>query len=50
VRFLLAGALCPCAFGLNPSLDIGQYAHQAWTVRGGFFKGSIYAIAQMPDG
>ena len=46
----MAGALCPCAFALNPALDINQYAHQAWTVRDGFFRGSIYAIAQMPDG
>jgi hypothetical protein len=28
------------AFALNPSLDINQYAHTAWTVRDGFFKGS----------
>jgi len=47
---MLAGALCPCAFGLNPALDINQYAHKAWTVRESFFKGSIYAIAQTPDG
>ena len=47
---MIVAALCPCAFALNPALDINQYAHQAWTVRGGFFKGSIYAIAQMPDG
>jgi signal transduction histidine kinase/ligand-binding sensor domain-containing protein len=47
---MLAGALCPCAFGLNPALEINQYAHKAWTVRDGFFKGSIYAIAQTPDG
>jgi len=47
---MLAGALCPCAFGLNPALEISQYAHKAWTVRDGFFKGSVYAIAQTPDG
>ena len=46
---VLAG-LCPRAFGLNPSLDINQYAHKAWTVRDGFFKGSIFAIVQTPDG
>ena len=34
-------ACCPCAFALNPSLDINQYAHTAWTVRDGFFKGTI---------
>ena len=43
-------ALCPCAFALNPSLDINQYAHTAWTVREGFFKGTITSIAQTPDG
>ncbi len=48
--FGVFGALCPCAFGLNPALEINQYAHRAWTVRDGDFKGSIYAIAQMPDG
>ena len=47
---MLALALCPWAFALNPDLDINQYAHKTWTVRDGFFKGSIYAIAQMPDG
>jgi signal transduction histidine kinase/ligand-binding sensor domain-containing protein len=43
-------ACCPCAIALNPSLDINQYAHNAWTVREGFFKGSIEAIAQTTDG
>jgi len=41
---------CPCASALNPSLDINQYAHTPWTVREGFFKGGITAIAQTPDG
>jgi signal transduction histidine kinase/ligand-binding sensor domain-containing protein len=35
---------------LNPSLDISQYAHTAWTVRDGFSLGNIYGIAQTPDG
>ena|SRR5438876_8005389 len=43
-------AFCPCALALNPSLDINQYAHTAWTVRDGFFKGIIFSIAQTPDG
>ena len=43
-------ACCPCASALNPSLDINQYAHTAWTVREGFFKGAIGSIAQTPDG
>ena len=40
----------PCAIALNPSLEINQYAHKAWTVSEGFLKGTINAIAQTPDG
>ena len=43
---LLAG--CGCGFALNPSLDINQYGHKAWT--DGFSLGNIYAITQTPDG
>ena len=43
-------ALCQCALGLNPSLDVSQYAHTAWTVQDGFSAGNIYAMAQTPDG
>jgi len=43
-------ACCRCASALNPSLDISQYAHKAWTIRDGFFKGVIMSIAQTPDG
>ncbi|HXJ86078.1 MAG TPA: two-component regulator propeller domain-containing protein, partial [Candidatus Binatia bacterium] len=43
-------ACCPCASALNPSLDINQYGHTAWTARDGIFKGIINAIAQTPDG
>jgi signal transduction histidine kinase/ligand-binding sensor domain-containing protein len=50
MRLMLAAALCPCAFGLNPTLDINQYAHKAWMAGEGFSKGSVYAIAQTPDG
>ncbi|HLN03669.1 MAG TPA: two-component regulator propeller domain-containing protein [Bryobacteraceae bacterium] len=46
----LLAAMCPYASALNPDLDISQYAHAAWTVREGFFKGAIYTIAQTPDG
>jgi signal transduction histidine kinase/ligand-binding sensor domain-containing protein len=38
------------AFALNPSLDASQYAHSAWKIRDGFFKGTIVAIAQTLDG
>jgi ligand-binding sensor domain-containing protein len=43
-------ACCPCAFPLNPSFDISQYAHTSWKIRDGFAKGSINSIAQTPDG
>jgi len=45
---LVAG--CGCGFALNPSLDISQYGHHAWTVRDGFSVGTIFAMAQTPDG
>jgi signal transduction histidine kinase/ligand-binding sensor domain-containing protein len=43
-------ACCGIASALNPSLDINQYAHTAWTIRDGFLKGRIRAIVQTPDG
>src|SRR5215470_13255954 len=43
-------ASCVCAFALDPSLDISQYAHTAWKTRDGFTRGVIGAIAQTPDG
>jgi signal transduction histidine kinase/ligand-binding sensor domain-containing protein len=43
-------ACCPSAFGLNPALDVSQYAHTSWKIRDGFFKGQITSIAQTPDG
>jgi signal transduction histidine kinase/ligand-binding sensor domain-containing protein len=39
-----------CAFALDTSLDVGQYAHTAWKIREGFTKGTIFSIAQTPDG
>jgi PAS domain S-box-containing protein len=35
---------------LDPSLDISQYAHTAWTFHDGFSQGAVYAIAQTADG
>ena len=35
---------------LDPSLDISQYGHTAWTARNGFSVGAIFAMAQTPDG
>jgi len=42
--------VCPCAFALNPSLDISQYAQTAWTVQEGTLKSKVQGIAQTPDG
>ena len=50
---MVAGALLACCgivSAMNPSLDIDQYAHTAWTIREGFFKDRITAIAQTPEG
>ena len=50
---LLAGLLLawsPCAFALDPALDVSQYAHTSWKIREGFTKGAITSIAQTPDG
>src|SRR5271157_2042363 len=41
---------CPLVLALNPSLDVSQYAHTAWTARDGFSVGAIFAMAQTPDG
>jgi signal transduction histidine kinase/ligand-binding sensor domain-containing protein len=43
-------ACCGCAFALDPSLDINQYAHTAWKVRDGFVGSEINSIAQTRDG
>jgi signal transduction histidine kinase/ligand-binding sensor domain-containing protein len=45
---LLLGAIPVRA--LNPSLDVSQYAHTAWTARDGFSVGAVFSIAQTPDG
>jgi len=50
IAFGILLAYCPYASALDPSLDINQYAHSAWTIRDGFFKGAISSIAQTPDG
>jgi len=38
------------ALALDPSLDVSQYGHTAWTSRSGFLNGAVYAISQTPDG
>jgi PAS domain S-box-containing protein len=35
---------------LDPSLDVSQYAHIAWTFRNGFSNGAVYSISQTADG
>ena len=48
--WILLRLVCPCAFALNPDLDVSQYSHTAWKIRDDFFKGAVQAIAQTPDG
>ena len=48
LSILLASSACASALG--PSLDVSQYAHTAWKIREGFTKGTIFSIAQTPDG
>jgi hypothetical protein len=43
-------ACCVCAFALDPSLEISQYAHTSWPDNEAFGKGAISAIDQTPDG
>ena len=43
-------AFCACTFALDPSLDVSQYAHTAWKIREGFTRGTIFSVAQTPDG
>jgi signal transduction histidine kinase/ligand-binding sensor domain-containing protein len=41
---------CPLVLALDPSRDVSQYGHTAWTARDGFSVGAIFAMAQTPDG
>jgi ligand-binding sensor domain-containing protein/signal transduction histidine kinase len=43
-------ACCICSFALDPSQEVSQYAHTAWTVKDRFSLGNVYAMAQTPDG
>ncbi|HSQ75900.1 MAG TPA: two-component regulator propeller domain-containing protein, partial [Bacteroidota bacterium] len=38
------------ADGLDPSREIMQYSHRAWTKRDGLPQNTVQAIAQTPDG
>ena len=46
----IALAICPRAFALEPSLDVSQYGHTAWTVRDGSLRAEVTSIAQTSDG
>jgi len=48
LAIMLASSVC--AFALDPSLDVSQYAHTSWSVRDGFLKGPLHSIAQTSDG
>jgi len=50
ISTLIALLWSPAALALDPSLDVSQYAHTAWNVRDGFSLGTIFAMAQTPDG
>ncbi|HTT20254.1 MAG TPA: PAS domain S-box protein, partial [Candidatus Sulfotelmatobacter sp.] len=50
VWLALVLACSACAFALDPSLDVSQYAHTAWKIREGFTKGTVFSTAQTPDG
>jgi ligand-binding sensor domain-containing protein len=38
------------AVALNPSLDVSQYAHTAWSLRSGELNGHPTSLAQTTDG
>jgi ligand-binding sensor domain-containing protein len=38
------------AFGLDPSLDVSQYAHASWKLSETFGKGEVWAVSQTPEG
>ena len=50
IAFGIFLACCSYASALNPSLQVNQYVHKAWTIREGFFKSKTLCIAQTPDG
>jgi len=50
VWLLMLLASSVCAFALDPSLAVSQYAHTEWKIREGFTKGTIFSMAQTPEG
>src|SRR5437868_1982433 len=51
-RYALLGALLFVSqlSALNPRLSITQYAHSVWTRQGSRLPGSVFTLAQTPDG
>jgi signal transduction histidine kinase/ligand-binding sensor domain-containing protein len=47
---LLFIAASHSAYALDPSKQLSQYAHHAWTIRDGVFSGTVSAISQSVDG
>src|SRR5215470_499031 len=43
-------ACCSPAWALDPTLDVSQYAHEAWKIDDGFTNSEITSITQTPDG
>ena len=43
-------ALVPLSVALNPDRQISQYAHTAWRIQDGVFRGAPHAITQTTDG
>ena len=46
---VILSVVCAHAAALDPSLDLTQYVHTAWTARDGL-RGSVRSIVQTPDG
>jgi ligand-binding sensor domain-containing protein len=51
--------LCACVFfvlgasetfGMNPGLDVSQYAHTSWSAKNGDFRGIVLSVTQTADG
>jgi signal transduction histidine kinase/streptogramin lyase len=53
LQMLLAAGLlayCPCAFAVDPTIQVTQYAHSSWRVQDGAFRGAPAVITQTKDG
>ncbi len=50
VILTLLAALSRCAFALDPSLDVSQYAHTSWKISEGVATGTTHTIVQTKEG